>query len=379
MRTLAQREEQVHAARGPQQRYPPRPARTRVERVIEEEPYDEESPEHEVFTAPAWFAVSRGTAFFVGAVMLLTLFNELQFPQFEGSAWWLDLRPLPKPIGRGFLALTAVLLLIFWIAPRINGLIRRLTCLCALALLGAAIWNAYRHYHALPGGQRPPEIPIPFACHIAAMLVVILPGLFTAGRWERFRYVSDFLYGAWAIALCIAAFPLAQFFCAGKIDHRQAADAIVIFADQEANSATDPAVLEERIRTGCTLYRDGLARKMVCAVELREPADKPADALRRRVIEQKVSEVDILANVADAKLDAAVAATARTLQEKNLARVLVVGPFYQLPRIKLDYERAGIQASTVPSAESLRLKAQSIPVVREMAAFWLAFVQPLAR
>ncbi len=44
--------------------------------------------------APGWFAVSRGAAFFFGAVTLLILLGELRFPHFNGSGWWLDLRPL---------------------------------------------------------------------------------------------------------------------------------------------------------------------------------------------------------------------------------------------------------------------------------------------
>ena len=170
--------------------------------IEEEESVDEPA-------APGWFAVSRGAAFFFSAVTLLILLGELRFPHFNGSGWWLDLRPLPRPLARGLLALTAVLFLFFSFFPRAASGLRKLGAVCTVGLLGLTSWNAwqfYRHY----AGHSGSEIPILFALHVSGCLIVILPGLLAAG-WEQSNFFKDFLIGAATIATCLAGFPLAQF------------------------------------------------------------------------------------------------------------------------------------------------------------------------
>lgn len=324
--------------------------------------------------APAWFAISRGAAFFVGGVTLLILLGEMRFPHFNASGWWLDLHPLPKPAARGYLALSAVLLLFFSFFPKAAPGLRRLAALCTLGLLGLTFWNTWRFYQHVAGAPMGTEVPVPFGLHVAAILIVIVPGLLAAG-WERSSFFKDFLVGMLTVATCLAGFPLAQFVCLGKTDDRCAADAVVVFADG-AEVGKNPNALADRVRAAGALYRDGKIHKVVLAGR-GESSDETQNALRRLATSERIPDGDMLLISPVMEMEASVAATVKVLEDQKLVRVLVAAPFYQLPRIKLCCQRAGLDVHTVPVREKLRLLELRPSLVREATALWLCYLQPL--
>jgi uncharacterized SAM-binding protein YcdF (DUF218 family) len=66
------------------------------------------------------------------------------------------------------------------------------------------------------------------------------------------------------------------------------------------------------------------------------------------------------------------------LKSLNASRVLVVSHFYHLPRLKLAYQRAGIEVYTVPARESYLLRQMPYNMAREVAALWVYYARPLA-
>ena len=298
-------------------------------------------------SAPARFAVTRGVAFFVGSVSLLVLLSEMKFPHFRRNTWWLDLRPLPRPLAHGFLALTAVLLLFFSFFPRAAPALRRLGRLCTAGLLGLSFWNIWRFYQHAGGVPAGTEVPVPFSLHVAGCLIVIVPGLLAAG-WEQSNFFKDFLVGVSTIATCLAAFPLAQFVCLGKTADRGPADAVVVFADG-AESATRPHALAERVGAACPALPRGKSPQSDAGRSRRvgrgDARDNAAAGGRR-----KNSGGDVLVGSASAEMEASVAAMAKVAGDQKLVRLVIAAPFYELPRIKLCCERAGLNATASPCA-----------------------------
>ena len=355
--------------------YPPEGERMRTgRRTLHELMPETEDDAVDEPAAPGWFAVTRGAAFFVGGVTLLNLLGETRFPHFNANTFWLDLAPLPKPATRGFLALTAVLLLLFSFFPRATTILRRLAALCTLGLLGVASWNVWRFYHHASGLQTATEMPVPFTLHVAGCLAVIVPGLLAAG-WERSNFFKDFLIGTLTVGTCLAGLPLAQFVSLGKTDDRCAADAVVVFADA-AEAGKSPNALADQVRAACALYRDGKAHKVVLAGR-GESSEETQNTMRRVAIEQKIPEGDLLLSSAVIEMDASVAATAKLLEDQKLAKVLVAAPFYQLPRIKLCCQRAGLNVHTVPVHDQVRLQELRPSLVHEAVALWLCYLQPV--
>jgi uncharacterized SAM-binding protein YcdF (DUF218 family) len=333
---------------------------------------DEESVDEPA--APGWFAVTRGAAFFVGAVTLLVLYSEMRFPHFTAATWWLDLSPVPKPAARGALALLAVLLLLFSFFPKAAPALRKLAALCTVAVLGVTLWHTWKFYQHVSGSHAGGELPVPFALHAAGCLIVILPGLLAAG-WERSNFFKDFLVGIATISTCVAAFPLAQFVCLGKVDDRCAADAVVVFADG-GDGDKNPAALADQVRAACDLYRDGKAHKVILAGRGESP-EAAQSKLRQLATSERIPDKDVVLSTAAKEMEGSVAATAKIVEEQKLSKVLVTGQYYQLPRIKLCCQHAGFDVHTVPIRDKARLQELRPAFVREATALWMSYLHPL--
>jgi vancomycin permeability regulator SanA len=339
------------------------------------EEVEDEPPEEAA--APAWFAVTRGAAFFVGGFTLLNLLGEMKFPQYDLGTWWLDLRPLARPAARAVLAATGVLLVIFALYPRMNAFLRRTAAAGTALLAGAALWHTWRYYELAQAGRVHTDLPLPFSLHVAAVSVVVLPGLLTAW-WERFEFAKDALFGLSTVALCVTGLAVAQLYCMGKLDERRPADAVIVFGGGSKRGEAE-ATLAARVKTGCALYREGQARKLLLASLPRDASSKTSDIMSRLAIAEGVPEADILFDREGPQIEAAVAGAALMLKEQKLARVLVAGPFWLLPRIKLCCQRAGLDAHTVPVAEPVAAKDLRASMLREVGALWLCYLDPLIK
>jgi len=353
-----------------------RPPRRDEWRADDQDDDDSDEP-----AAPAWFAVTRATAFFVGCVTLINLLGEMRFPHFSAASWWIDLHFLPKPASRGVLGLSAVLLIAFAFFPRANSFMRRLGALCTLGLLGAAGWTVYRYYHA-QAGQNLRDLPVPLALHVAALLIVVFPGQLT-GWWERTNFFKDFLIGMVTLATCAATFPLAHFVCLGQLDDHSAADTAAVFAARsDAEKAADDKPRPNPLQTACQLYREGKIKKILLVGGSSESgsADETAQALRRAALADGVAEADLLtppAAAASSNSRTALTEVAKFLDEQKLSHVLIVARSIEVPRIMLSFERAGLEAHSAPVQEDIRNPRMRPLLIRESAALWLCYLQPL--
>jgi uncharacterized SAM-binding protein YcdF (DUF218 family) len=57
--------------------------------------------------------------------------------------------------------------------------------------------------------------------------------------------------------------------------------------------------------------------------------------------------------------------------------ILAVSHFFHLPRIKLTYQRAGVDVFTVPARQKHRLPNRHFMMVREVVALWAYYARPL--
>ncbi len=339
-------------------------------------------------TAPAWFAVSRATAFFVGCVTLLALLGEMRFPNFSAGGWWIDLAPLPKAASRGVLGLSAALLIVFAFFPRANGFIRRCGGLCTMGLLGAAGWSVYRYYHVAHAGQSFHDLPVPFALHVAALLLVVLPGQLT-GWWERTNFFKDAFVGMVTLATCVVSFPLANFACVGLLDDRGGIDpapgdaAVVVAGRSDAEKITGEKPDRNPLQAACQLYREGQVKKLLLVPRSGESgaADETLQTLRRAVLDQGIPEADVLsppsAPAASADSRAVLGETAKFLDGQKLPHVLIVARFFEVPRVRLSLQRAGLDVHAAPIREDVRAPQMRPVLAREGMAFWMCYLQPV--
>ena len=151
-------------------------------------------------------------------------------------------------------------------------------------------------------------------------------------------------------------------------DYRRPADVIVVFG-AKANDGMPSDALADRVRTACELYRAGLAPQLFLSGGPGEP-----QAMRALAQGLGVPPRAIIEDSAGVNTEATVRNTAALLHPR---RALAVSHFYHLPRVKMTYQRYGLDVLTVPSHNTVR-SSMPFNLAREDAAFWWYYLRRLA-
>jgi hypothetical protein len=327
------------------------------------------------FAAPAWQAVSRGVAMFLGAFTLLNLVAEIRWSGFDAEFWWIDLRPLPPQLARGFLAWAAILLIWYAARPQIEGGLRTMVLTAVILLMSGVLWNVYLFYADLKALQVHSSFPLPLALHAAAALLVVFAGVKECPRDPQ-SPLRDALLATLAFTACAVGFPLAQMYCAGLSYERRKSDAVAVFANHEGGDDRLSDV-NAVLHTAAELHSAGLAQTLIVVAPESMFDDSAWETVRATSAELKVPETDlVLLGVSSPQ--SAVSETAARCAELELERVLIVAPFQQLPRLRLLFRRQGFNAQTVPGPRGARREQLPQMLAAEVAGLWRYYVSPLA-
>jgi vancomycin permeability regulator SanA len=347
----------------------------------------------------------RGLALFLGAFSLLNNLGSFRSSRFDATLWWLDLRFFPAPVATVLILSSALLLIALGIRlPRSNWR-RSLTAVCVAALMAAATWNAIEFYILLARGAMRAHFPLPLSGLLAIGLGLILKTVLAHARpqsqkaaamassgtaahtyilgtlllsetnTKRHRRNEAFTIAAVVLG-CTVCFPLAQMLCFGKTDYRRPADAVVVLGARVYADGRPSDALADRVRTGCRLYLDGLARKLILSGGPGDGYVSEPQAMKRMAVQCGVRPEDILLDERGLNTQATVRNTEAIFSELHASRILVVSHFYHLPRIKLAYQREGWEVYTVPAKESYLLRQMPYNMAREVAAFWAYYLRP---
>jgi vancomycin permeability regulator SanA len=179
------------------------------------------------------------------------------------------------------------------------------------------------------------------------------------------------------VAVCLAGFPFAQMCCFGLTDYRREANAAVVFGARVYADGRLSLALADRVQTACTLYRDGLVRKVILSGGPGDGETHETEAMRRLALELGVAADDIMVDEAGVNTEATVRNTCAMFEQERVRRVIAVSHFYHLPRIKLAYARQGREVYTVPADETRVLMRLPWYMAREVAALWVYYLRPL--
>jgi uncharacterized SAM-binding protein YcdF (DUF218 family) len=92
--------------------------------------------------------------------------------------------------------------------------------------------------------------------------------------------------------------------------------------------------------------------------------------MRKYALNHGVLAEDIFIDNQGLNTEATVRNTAPLFRQWHAKRVLAVSHFYHLPRVKLAYQRAGVEVYTVPARQGRFLGQIPYNMAREVAAFW---------
>lgn len=315
---------------------------------------------------------ARAFALFVGLLTSMNLLGDLFWPGFDANIWWISLGELPAWLSRFLLAVSALSLLTF--AFRTSAQSRRspLTAGLALVLAGVAAMNAVTFYWLLATNRIAAGFPVPFSLLICAGMLLVVraawSGRETTARVVPWRVVAGCL-------VLFGAFPLAQMLFLGNTDYRRSADAVVVFGARTYADGRLSDALQDRIRTGCELYRAGLTKRLVLSGGPGDGTVHETEAMRRYAIKHGVRAGDIFVDEEGLNTQATVRNTVPLFRQWQTRRVLAVSHFYHLPRIKLAYQRAGLEVCTVPARQKYFLSQIPYSMAREVVAFWVYYAK----
>jgi len=319
-------------------------------------------------------ACARGLALFFGLFSLANAVGWLLNGPHHEDIWWIDLSALPRWIAVGF-GVVAALLLVAWAVRPSASRVRRLSTTAACAALAtAATANAVVFYQVWRVGRIAPGMFLPASLLYAAAFAWLAHRASGASHAAKRANLTG--VAVVAVALVIV-FPIVQMAFFGTTDYRRQADAAVILgAKVNANGSLSTA-LEDRVRTGVDLYKEGLVDHLIMSGGVGDSGVDEGVAMRRRALELGVPADAIVVDHLGINTDATVAQTTPVFRELGIRRVLVVSQFWHLPRIKLAYLKSGWEVGTVPAGTSSPIRQTPYLMAREIPAFWKYWVRSI--
>jgi uncharacterized SAM-binding protein YcdF (DUF218 family) len=313
--------------------------------------------------------MTRAFALFFSLLTFVNLAGGSLNPGFDGSAWWFDFGAAPGWLSAGLPALLALAALIFAIQPSLSlGVTGTVLTPAITGCVGVvALFNATQFYSLLVAGRISAGFPIPFSLLISFGMFAIARESWPASQPQPRVRLQPIV--AASIGL-FALYPLALMVFFGNTNYRRPADVAIVFGARVYKDGRLSDALEDRIRTACGLYRDGLVQRIAVSGGPGNGAVTEATAMRNYAINHGVRAVDISVDDGGINTEATVQNTIPMLHRWHAQRVLVVSHFYHLPRIKLAFQRAGVQVFTVPARQGRLLGQIPFNMAREIAAFW---------
>jgi uncharacterized SAM-binding protein YcdF (DUF218 family) len=314
----------------------------------------------------------RSVVLLLGIFSAANLIGGTIFPGFDATIWWLDLPPLHTRISfLLLLAVTAALLLYAFDlirTPALRGFC--LACLAIAALI--ALFNTGSFFWLLARGSIASEFPLPFSLPIAVILALACRKIVRSVDRSAGTRLSPFAFVAAAIL-----FPLLQMLCFGGSDYSRPADAIVVFGARAYADGRASIALADRVRTAYRLYREGYAPLLIFSGGPADGTMHETEAMRRLAISLGVPDSAIVLD-RDGVSTSATAVNSRIIFESlGVRRAIAVSNFYHLPRIKLAFQRQGIDIYTVPAEESRSFSGTPWQLIREAAGLGIYYLAPL--
>ena len=326
--------------------------------------------------APFILNVGRGIALFFASFAMLNLAGELFHEGFDASVWWIDVRGLPKWVSRGLMLTFSVLLFHFASKTPASGAMSSLRKLAVLAPLFIAVRDALTFRTLLSRDVIASNFPLPFSLVVVVLLLTVLVAMQLRTGSEQ-KLLRSWGVTAAAALFCLVTFPLLQIYCFGWTDYRRPADAAVVFGCRVYSSGKLSAALADRVRSAFDLYHEGLVSHLIMSGGPGPGEIHETDAMRDFAVSLGVPSDCILIDRMGISTDETVTNTVPLLRKHGFSRVLAVSHFFHLPRIKLTYQRAGVDVFTVPAQQQFRLPNEKAMLVREVAALWAYYARPL--
>jgi len=304
-----------------------------------------------------------GVAF--GIFIVLNAALALQRPQLATTGIWLDV-DLPEPQLSLFAAvLGAALFLphelssVSWVRSVLGGVF------CGFGIL--ELTSTVGFYQALHRDQISTDFPVPLSAFLSAILLLEFVRVFW---WKpaasRLPAPARVFVGAISVFAAFLLITLIHIVTYGHVDFRTHADAAVIFGAKVYPDGTPSRALAERLEAGVRLHEQGFVTYLVMT-GARDPNGWSEPQVMKDYAQRRgVPPARIILDEEGVNTRASASRCAAIAQEFGLESFLAVTQYFHCARVKLIFEREGLECHTVPTcALSRDLPGESIPLSRE--------------
>ena len=321
-------------------------------------------------------AIARGLALFVGASAALNGVGEWLHGGFDTSPLWLDMRGLGESWQSGLQWSFALLLLLYALRPDAGRWRRGATAVVLTAMIAKALVDVANVWWLESTDRIALGFPVPLSLFVAGTGAWLLCAVLKARpmRAERTREHAAAIAVAGVAAV---AFALLQMLCFGATDYRRPADAAVVFGARAYADGTPSLALSDRVGTAARLYHQGLVGELILSGGPGDGAVHETEAMARHAVSLGVPREALRLDVGGTSTSQTVAFCEELRRKEHPRRLLVVSHFYHLPRVDLEFRRAGLRVATVPAEETRTLARLQQVMAREVAAYWHSTFRPL--
>jgi uncharacterized SAM-binding protein YcdF (DUF218 family) len=319
--------------------------------------------------------VLRGVGLAVGLFALANLTGELARPPFDTTSTWITGAGLPHVL-LVVLELAGALALIAHGVRRIQQPALRVAgaiVVGAGALL--SVIDAARFYAVLERGAIHSPAIVPASAFVAACLGTLATTLLL-DRDERPPWTWRRALACAGIAGAVfALMPLLLMVTFGPTRYARRADCAIVFGARVWDDGTPSHALADRVDESIALYQQGLVQKLVMsgAIDAANGWSEPK-VMRARAVGAGVPAEDVILDEAGVDTASTVRNGAALMRSLGLGSALAVTHYYHEPRVKMLFDRAGVQVYTVPARMKWRLLKEPIFVAREVLAYWHSFL-----
>lgn len=320
--------------------------------------------------------LSRPMGLALSVFILLNLILAAENPQSSATRVWLNLE-ISEPALSVFASILGVALLLPHDVARrpavrwlLGGVIFGF-----FILVGA---NVIGYYHRLNLGYFRTDLPVPFSL---VPLVILLLEFLRVSWWGPIE--PRLPPPAWVFvrgALLAGSFFFlisAHIVTFGSTDYRRAADAVVILGAKVYDDGSLCSALEERVKTGAELFRQGLVGYVIMSGGAGPNGVNEAECMALYARELGVPLSRIILDKRGANTRASARNCRRIARENGFRRLLTVSQDFHCARIKLIFEREGMPCYTVPAGmlgERTRLLRERFFLLREVFAYPFYFL-----
>ncbi|MFO0592553.1 MAG: YdcF family protein [Polyangiaceae bacterium] len=312
------------------------------------------------------------------AFLLVNVLGEAVRPPFDTLGEWMSW-PFDPSLRRALATIVAVALLAsafvksrpVWLRAMTAAVFSSVALLASVDVLGV--------FDAIRRGLVIAPSPIPASAVVAGFFGALAweasavrerEGAESASPGPRARLVRVLVIGILGMAI-----PLLQMATFGLSRYERPADCAVVFGARVYSNGRPSMALADRVDEAVRLYQRGLVKRLVMSGAIDGDAGfSEPRVMAERAVAEGVPPEAILIDEEGVDTASTVRNTARWMHEEGLSRALVVTHYYHEPRAKMLFDRAGVQAYTVPAHMSRRLAKEPYFLLREIVAYYHSFL-----